>query len=122
MDADDVLEEFGALPLHVRMKTAAAVLREAGDRIGMAERERYRSLWSATALVKMANRWLAEDAEKAAAEAEVEELAETIWNTSSGRCDWPSTSHVTREMYRGRARAILAAGYRKQADGAEAVD
>ena len=100
-----------------RMREAAGTLMEARDRQAGDDPHRLFAEFCADDLRRYADEWEREDAEKAAAEAAheagVEELAEALH-----RAWWGDVEGITDEqanVYRRRARDLIAAGWRKQA-------
>lgn len=102
-----------------RMREAAPLFEEVAARINACSASEFPcSLLSARDLRDFADRWEHEDAEKASAEAaldaEVEELAAWICNSVTPFC-WNVCRKEIRDLYRGYARDLIAAGWRKQA-------
>lgn len=108
------LAAFERLPLTVRMRAAAVVVDDASGEFN-ARNGLVKAHWHADHLLDYANRWDREDAEKSHRDTEVEELAQVIRSTTGRLGSWDSIMESAREEYREQARAVLGAGYRKQA-------
>lgn len=108
---EDIITAFNDLPLPVRMRPVVVAWRQADERLGGPAADACYA-----ELLKLADRWEREDAEKAKEAAEVEELAQIIRSTTGRLGSWESIVESAREEYREQARAVLGAGYRKQAD------
>ena len=97
----EILADFRALPLPVRMREAIAVLQEANKRLG----HHLGSPLCPAELLSWAANWEAEDAQTAAHEAMVEELANLLKLQALHSLGWHE-----------RARKLVAAGWTRVRD------
>ena len=98
-----------------RMREAAEVQCEVAARRGVNDSE-YAAAYTSFSLRALADQFEREDAEKAAAE--VDALAEVIYREmypGSTPAAWSVEENVIRNAYRAHARAVIAAGWQKQA-------
>lgn len=104
---EDVVAAFQALDLPVKMRAAAKVLDAANTREGKGPF----LPWGSEALNGWADRWEAEDAEKAKRDSEIEELIgeiTAVLYSDEAAEDYGSAGTIL-------AKKLFAAGYRKQA-------
>lgn len=115
MTPNDVLAAFEKLALPIKMRAAAVVHEEASLR----ERDDASTMWSARDLRRWADDWEREDAEKAKADQEVEELARELWEAHpeyQRSVFWHCVSESVKSEYLDFARRLVKAGYRKAVD------
>lgn len=112
IDIVQAMKSLESLPLPMQMRIAAEVIIRANGEY-VKRRDHRRTVWSADSLRELANEWQEEDAQKAAKEAETEELAGFLAARIRGYSEEEWGLRAKPNIWHDCARELLDAGWRK---------